>query len=78
MITYEEAYKRANNEYEDLKTISCIDIGEKYVFSFGIDKDDIPPGVPMVSISKKNAKVGYLTISPFENIELLEKGKEIL
>lgn len=78
MITYEEAYKKAKKENEDLKIISCVDIGEKYVFSFGIDKDNIPPGIPMVSVSKGNAKVEYFTIPPLENIDLLEKGKELI
>lgn len=78
MITFEKAYKKAEKEFEDLNIISCVDIGEKYVFSFGIDKDNIPPGIPMVSVEKENAKVEYFTIPPIENIELLDKGTELI
>ena len=77
MITIKEAKNKAKAEMPELEIISCIDIGNRYAFSFGVDKDNIPPGTPIVCIDKEKGEISFLTIPPIRNIELLEKGKEI-
>ena len=76
MITREKAYRIAKRKNKNFKIIGCIELVDKYVFSFGVDGDDIPPGVPMISVSKKNGKIDYIMIPPIENLDILEKGKE--
>lgn len=45
-----------------------------YVFCAG---SPAAPGIPMVTISKTEGKVGYITIPPLENIGILDEGKLI-
>lgn len=77
MITIKEAKTKAKAEMPELEVVSCVDIGNKYAFSFGIDKDNIPPGTPIVCVNKENGKITHLTIPPIENIAVLENAKEI-
>lgn len=77
LIDLKKACSIAKKEFKDLELINCIDIGDKYVFSFGVNKDDVPPGLPIVCVQKENGKVSYMTIPPLENLKILENGKEI-
>ena len=77
MITIESAKKIAQRKMSDLKILGCTDIGDKYAFAFGIDEDDIPPGLPCVCVDKYTGEVSYMTIPPMENYYILEKGKDI-
>ena len=45
-----------------------------YVFDAG---SPAAPGIPMVSISRDEGKIGYITIPPLENIGILDEGKLI-
>ena len=78
MITIEKACELAKKEMKGLNIIGCVDIGDRYAFSFGVDKDNIPPGTPTVGVAKENGKISYITIPPIENIDILCKGKEVI
>ena len=77
MITVKDAKNIAKAEMPELEIIACVDIDNKYAFSFGVDKDNIPPGTPIICVDKTDGKVSHLTIPPIENIAVLENGKEI-
>ena len=78
MITIEKACELAKKEIKNLNIIGCVDIGDKYAFSFGFDKDNIPPGTPMIGVAKENGKISHITIPPIENIDILNNGKEVI
>ena len=78
MILFEELKSIAAKEMPDMEIKQCTDIGNDYVFAFGVNgKDDVLPGTPFVRISKDSGKCSFMTIPPIENLELLEKGKEV-
>lgn len=77
MITVKKACELAKAEAEGLRVCSCVDIGDKYVFSFSAENGDLIPGTPVISVSKENGSLGYINIPPLENLKLLQAGKEI-
>ena len=78
MITVEDACELAKKEMKKLNIIGCVDIGDRYAFFFGLNKDDIPPGTPIICVSKENGKISYMTIPPIENIDILNGGKDVV
>lgn len=52
------------------------DLGDRWVYVFCAGSP-AAPGIPMVTISKTEGKVGYITIPPLENIGILDEGKLI-
>lgn len=77
MMNIEVAIDKAKAELPDFNIISCVDLGDKYAFSFGINENDIPPGLPVICVAKENGEISHLTIPPIENIEVLKNGQEI-
>lgn len=78
MMSFEELKNKAANEVPDMEIKQCTDIGNEYVFSFGVKgEDDVVPGTPFVRVSKDDGKCSFMTVPPIENLELLAKGKEI-
>lgn len=75
MIELKAAYEKAHKEFSDYKLIECLDIGNAYAFYFSLG--DAVPGVPYVAVNKESGSVEYLTIPPFENLEIIRKGKKI-
>ena len=75
MITPKEAYNKAKKEALDFPLLWCLDIDDRYAFFFS--PEPIPPGLPIVTVNKTSGNIGFLTIPPLENIDLLNKGKEI-
>lgn len=76
-MSFEELKHIAQNEFKDMVIVSCKDIGDSLAFSYETMDGDVIPGVPIVSVSKSDGTVDYMTIPPIENLEKLEKGKEI-
>ena len=74
-MTAQEAYKKAKEEALDFPLLWCLDIGDGYAFFFS--PEPIPPGLPIVTVDKISGNIGFLTIPPLENLDLLDKGKEI-
>lgn len=75
MITAKEAYLKAKNEFPDFPLVECVDIGDRYAFYFSPGEDAV--GVPYVTVEKDDGNVGFLTIPPLENLDLISKGKRI-
>ncbi len=75
MIELKEAYTKAHKEFPDYKLIDCVDIGNAFAFYFA--PDEAVPGVPYVAVNKKSGDISYLTIPPFENLEIIREGKKI-
>lgn len=76
MITIREACELVKKEMKGLDIAECVDIGDKYIFSFVFD-DEIPPGTPMIGVAKENGEISYFTIPPIQNIDILNNGKKI-
>jgi hypothetical protein len=76
MITIQDACKLAQKEMKEFRINECIDIGDKYIFTF-VFEDEMPPGTPMISVVKRNGKISYFTIPPIQNINILNAGKKI-
>ena len=77
MITVKEACKLAKVEMEGMKVYSCLDIGDRYAFSFCAENGDLIPGTTIICVSKENGKASFMSIPPMENLKLLQAGKEI-
>ena len=78
MIPFEKLKSIAAKEMPNMEIKQCTDIGDDYVFSFGTKgTDDVLPGTPFVRIAKDSGKCSFMTIPPIENLDLLEKGKEV-
>lgn len=77
MIELKAAYEKAHKEFPEYKMIECLDIGDAYAFYFSQSETENIPGLPYVSVNKESGSVGYLTIPPFENLEIIRKGKKI-
>ena len=68
----------AKAEMPNLEVFECIYIGDRYVFSFMAKESDLlPPGTPIVCVDKENGEVTYMPNSPFENLDILDHGKQI-
>lgn len=77
MIDAKKAKELANAEFPELNVSACLDIGKSFAFTF-VDEDNIPvAGVPVVTVTKDYGNIDYLTVPPIENLEVLEKAKEI-
>ena len=66
----------AADTYSEYPIAEILDIGDRWAFSF--DSGDPPlPGIPTVTVNKETGEVGWLTIPPLENLELLNAGKVV-
>ncbi len=74
MITLERAKEIAQLQVPDFYISKIIDIGGEWVFSYDFG-NPVPPGSPIVCISKSNGDVSHMTIPPLENLDILEKGR---
>lgn len=76
MMTVAQAKKLAADTYSEYPIVEILDIGDRWAFSF--DSGDPPlPGIPTVTVNKETGEVGWLTIPPLENLELLNAGKVV-
>lgn len=75
MVSWQEGKEIAAKELE-YPILEIWDLGDKWVYVFDSGSPSAP-GIPMVSISKDEGKVGYITIPPLENIGILDEGKLI-
>lgn len=75
MISWQEGKEIAKKEIE-YPILEIWDLGDRWVYVFCAGSP-AAPGIPMVSISKDEGKVGYITIPPLENIGILDEGKLI-
>ena len=75
MISWQEGKEIAAKELE-YPMLEIWDLGDKWVYVFDAGRP-AAPGMPLVSISKDEGKVGYITIPPLENIGILDEGKLI-
>lgn len=75
MITTKEAYSKAKKEFPDFPLVECVDIGNRLAFYFSPNEEAV--GIPYVTIDKASGDVGFLTIPPLENLDLISKGKRI-
>lgn len=74
MIELKKAATLANNTQKHLVVSGCVDIGDRYAFSFETKDGDILPGTPIVCVAKENGKVSYMSIPPMENLDILNNG----
>jgi hypothetical protein len=77
MIAIKEAYTKAHNEFPEYTLTECVDIGNAYAFYFSPGGGDEIPGVPYVAVNKESGSVVFLTIPPFDNLELIQNGKRL-
>ena len=75
MVSWQEGKEIAAKELE-YPILEIWDLGDKWVYVFDAGRP-AAPGMPLVSISKDEGKVGYITIPPLENIGILDEGKLI-
>lgn len=76
MIDIVKAKELAQKEVPDYQINKAVDIGDRFVFFYDTGEPPIP-GAPIVTISKQKGEVGYITIPPIENIDIIEAGKVI-
>ena len=77
-MNFEEIKRKAEKELPDLIISRCIDIGEKYAFSFRLENEaPVPPGIPIICVDKNSGEISYMTIPPLTNLDILKNGKEI-
>lgn len=77
MITLGKAVKIARNTQKYLVVSECVDIGDRYAFSFETADGEIPPGTPVVCVAKNNGRVTYMSIPPLENLDILNGGNPV-
>ena len=75
MVSWQEGKEIAQKELE-YPILEIWDLGDRWVYVFDAGSPAVP-GIPMVTISKTEGKVGYITIPPLENIGVLDEGKLI-
>ena len=75
MVSWQEGKEIAQKELE-YPILEIWDLGDRWVYVFDAGSTAVP-GIPMVTISKNEGKVGYITIPPLENICVLDEGKLI-
>ncbi len=75
MMSPKEASRIANRKMKDYMLLECVDIGNRFAFSFGLKDKSVPPGMPIVCVDKANGEVTYMTIPPIENLKTLNNGK---
>ena len=80
MITLKDAYLSAFDKAlswdSEIELQNCTDIGDRYVFSFGIAEESII-GMPLFTVDKVNGELGILGLPDEKNFELLENGKNV-
>lgn len=74
MITHLEARAIAEKQMPGLHAVSCIDIGDRFAFSFADKKGRVPPGTPFVCVHKESEEVSEILVPPIENLDILEAG----
>lgn len=75
MVSVKEAYVKAKKEFPDFQLVECVDIGDGFAFYFSPSEDAV--GIPYVTVDKTSGDVGFLTIPPLENLDLISNGKRI-
>jgi len=73
---YSTALADAKISYSDVALVGCLDIGDRYAFSFN-SKGKPLIGAPVFTVNKNTGELGYLSIPPLENLRLLRKGTNI-
>ena len=76
MITLEKAKNIAQKYMYGYPIAEIIDIGECWVFCFNTGIHPVP-GIPAVTVNKKDGVVGVVTVPPLENLDLLDSGEVI-
>lgn len=76
MISLEKAKEICKNEYSEFPIAEIVDVGGMWAFCFDSGEPPVP-GIPIVTVCKEDGKIGYMTIPPLENIEILENGKVV-
>ena len=64
------------SEEDKLKITGCIDIGDRWTFSFEYDGQSIK-GAPLLTVEKSTGKLGSLHLPREDNFKLLKDGTEI-
>lgn len=77
MIALKEAYTKAHKEFPEYTLTECVDIGDDFAFYFSPDDGEAVPGIPYVAVNKETGSVDFLTIPPFDNLELIQNGKRL-
>ena len=80
MIVLREAYLLAFDKAlswdSKIELQNCTDIGNRYVFSFGI-AGEVITGMPLFTVNKVNGELGILGLPDEKNFELLESGTKV-
>ena len=80
MINIKEAYcialTETQKQYEGSELQSCIDIGDRYVFSVSFEGCSIK-GASLIAVNRENGEIAYLSLPNDENFEMLRKGKQV-
>ena len=77
MIDLKQAYSIAwghvKGEYGAVSLRRCVDIGDRYAFTFG-SEDGPFIGAPVYAVAKEDGALTFLHIPPRENLTLLKSG----
>lgn len=73
MIDLKKAKAICKKEYSEFPIDEIIDIGDMWAFTFDSGEPPVP-GAPIITVRKEDGKVGYITIPPIENLEILNNG----
>jgi hypothetical protein len=80
MIDLKQAYrliiKEAEKRYRNIQITKCFDLGDRYAFSIR-SNGEILIGAPIYTVEKATGAIGFLSIPPIENLELLKKSQVI-
>lgn len=76
MIDIVKAKGLAQKEVPDYPIDKAVDIKDRFVFFYDTGEPPIP-GAPIVTVNKQNGEIGYMTIPPLENLDIIESGTVI-
>jgi len=63
----------ASTKYKSAEVIGCTDIGDRYVFDFGVNGEPLI-GAPSFVVNKETGDITYISVPPIENLKVLKKG----
>ena len=75
MVSWQEGKEIAQKELK-YPILEIWDLGDRWVYVFDAGSPAVP-GIPMVTISKDDVKIDYITIPALENLCILAKSKLI-
>ena len=76
MISLERAKEIAIQNFSEYQIGEIIDIGNRWAFCYDSGEPPVP-GSFIVTVKKEDGKADWMTVPPFENLDILNNGTVI-